>query len=52
MSQKTILSLTPVPDEDVGDDSDYEEARYVNSQNLFSRESDNTDNDILVGAST
>ena len=48
MSQETILSLTPVPDEDVGDDSDYEEARYVNTQNLFSGESDNSDNDIPV----
>ncbi|KAI5388629.1 hypothetical protein KIW84_074343 [Lathyrus oleraceus] len=48
MSQETILSLTPVPDEDVGDDSDYEEARYVNTQNIFSGESDNSDNDIPV----
>ncbi|KAI5408799.1 hypothetical protein KIW84_054585 [Lathyrus oleraceus] len=48
MSQETILSLTPVPDEDVGDDSDYEEARYVDTQNLFSGESDNSDNDIPV----
>lgn len=48
MSQETILSLTPDPDEDVGDDSDYEEARYVNTQNLFSGESDNSDNDIPV----
>ncbi|KAI5392711.1 hypothetical protein KIW84_060035 [Lathyrus oleraceus] len=45
---ETILSLTPVPDEDVGDDSDYEEARYVETQNLFSGESDNSDNDIPV----
>lgn len=48
MSQETILSLTPVPDEDAEDDSDYEEARYVNTQNLFSGESDNSDNDIPV----
>ena len=48
MTQETILSLTPVPDEDVGDDSDYEEARYVDTQNLFSGESDNSDNDIPV----
>lgn len=45
---ETILSLTPVPDEDVGDDNDYEEARYVETQNLFSGESDNSDNDIPV----
>lgn len=29
-------------------DNDYEEARYVNTQNLFSGESDNSDNDIPV----
>lgn len=46
MSQETILSLTPVPDEDVGDDSDYEEVRYVDTQNLFRGESDNSDNNI------
>ncbi|XP_050878068.1 uncharacterized protein LOC127081882 [Lathyrus oleraceus] len=45
---ETIMSLTPVPDEDIGDDSDYEEARYVEMQNLFSGESDNSDNDIPV----
>lgn len=58
MSHESILSLTPdpttaqnepfFPDEDVGDDSDYEEARYINMQNLFSGESDNSDNDIAV----
>ncbi|XP_050918710.1 uncharacterized protein LOC127136159 [Lathyrus oleraceus] len=46
MSLETILSLTPVPDEDVGDDSDYDEARYVDTQNRFSGESENSDNDI------
>lgn len=58
MSQETTLTLTPNPTttqnepffpyEDVGDDNDYEEAQYVNTQNLFGGESDNSDNDIIV----